>query len=222
VDAPGRDLIGDGGSLAVEAYRERLLSAFRIGPGRGKKALDLGCGDGLEAVYLARLGYSVLALDLQAHPRWKALEKEWKGRIRFKVADAAKLKSLKPGFDLAFEKDMLHHVDEPPAVLAEMKRLLKKGGKLYIAECNRYNPIFYVHLTLLGGHQHFSRGRLKALLGAAGMPGYRLALREARVFPFESAAFQKLMDRLQDLIERLRVLDPILCYNLVSWSKPRG
>ena len=215
----GRELIEGGDSLAVEAYRQRLLSAFGMAPGGGKKALDLGCGDGLEAIYLARLGYSVTALDIESHPRWKRVEKDWKGRIRFKKADASKLKALKGSYDLVFEKDMLHHVDEPLKVLAEMKRLLKKGGTLHIAECNRYNPIFYVHLTLLGGHEHFSRGRLKSLLEEAGLGGYLLKLREARVFPIESAAFQKLMDWVQEGIERVRLLDPILCYHLVSWTK---
>ena len=218
--APGRELIGGGDSLAVEAYRERLLSAFRLPPGRGKRALDLGCGDGMEAVYLARLGYHVDAFDLEAHPRWPAIEKEWKGRIRFGLADAARLRRVKAGYDLAFQKDMLHHVDEPLKVLHEMKRVLKPGGRLLIAECNRYNPVFYLHLTLLGGHQHFSRGRLRALLQKAGMDGYRLTLREARVWPLESPAFQRLMDRLQDMAERARIFGPWICYHLVSWTKP--
>lgn len=218
----GRELLSSEDSLAVEAYRERLLSAFGVGAGKGKKALDLGCGDGLEAVYLARLGYQVEALDLQAHPRWKQIEKEWKGKVRFRLADASKLGALKGAYDLVFEKDMLHHVAEPTQVLLQMKRLLKKGGKILVAECNRYNPVFYVHLTLWGDHQHFSRQRLRVLMGEAGLGGFALKLREARVWPFENRAFQSLMNAVQELIERAGIFNPWLCYHLVSWEKPRG
>jgi 2-polyprenyl-3-methyl-5-hydroxy-6-metoxy-1,4-benzoquinol methylase len=218
----GRELLSGRDSLAVEAYRERLLSAFKIAPGKNRTALDLGCGDGLEAVYLARLGYKVEALDLEPHPRWKSIEKAWKGRVRFRLANATKLGGLKPGYDLVFEKDMLHHVEQPGSVLTQMKRLVKKGGRVLIAECNRYNPIFYVHLTLWGGHQHFSSARLKALLDAAGFQGRMIKMREARVWPLESERIQALMNRVQDMIEQAAVFNPWICYHLVSWTKPRG
>jgi SAM-dependent methyltransferase len=215
----GREFITGRDSLAVEAYRERLFKPLAFGDGRGKKALDLGCGDGLEAVYLLRRGWKVEGVDIEPHPRWKELAARYKGRASFKVADAASLKKLKGGYDLVFEKDMLHHVPDPGRVLLEMKRLLKRGGRMVIAECNRYNPIFYVHLTLLGDHQHFSRGRLRRLLKQAGLEGYRLILREARVWPLEAAWFQRLMDLAQEGVERLRVFDPWICYHLVDWVK---
>lgn len=42
----------------------RLLQDACAGQGRGGKAVDLGCGFGLQALPLADLGFSVLALDL--------------------------------------------------------------------------------------------------------------------------------------------------------------
>jgi SAM-dependent methyltransferase len=216
----GRELLGGRDSLAVEAYRERLLSGLALPEGRGRKVLDLGCGDGLEALYFLRRGYNVEAHDLEPHPRWKELERRFKGRLRFQLSDAAKLGRLKAAsYDLVFEKDMLHHVDKPVEVLRQMGRLLKKGGSAHVVECNRYNPIFYLHLTLWGGHQHFSRSRLKALLAEAGIASYTLRLREARVWPIESAWFQKAMDFCQKSIERSHLLDPWLCYHLVRWEK---
>lgn len=217
----GRELIGSGDSMAVERFRQRLLGALEIEDGRGRVALDLGCGDGLEAVYLARRGWKVEALDLESHPKWAELERLFKGRLQFRKADAAALGKIRTRYDLIFEKDMLHHVPEPAAVLKAMRRLLKPGGRLWIVECNRFNPIFYLHLTLWGGHQHFSRRHLRQLMDGADMKGWDLSLKEARVWPLESIKFQDLMDRAQDVMERLPFLRPFLCYHLATWVAPK-
>jgi hypothetical protein len=82
--------------------------------------------------------------------------------------------------------------------------------------------VFYVHLTLLGGHQHFTRSRLMGLAQAAGMEGARLSLLEARVWPWDNVGFQNLVDALQDAAERIGLLDPWLCYHLVRWVRPAG
>lgn len=217
----GRELIGSGDSLAVERFRQRLLGGLEIAQGHGRLALDLGCGDGLEAVYLARLGWKVEALDLESHPKWVKLERLFKGQLHFRKADVAALGALRRRYDLIFEKDMLHHVPDPAAVLEAVRLLLKPGGRLWVVECNRYNPIFYTHLTLLGGHQHFSHARLGELMDGAGLEGWRLQLKEARVWPWESLKFQNLMNRVQDFIERLPFLRPFLCYHLASWDAPK-
>jgi SAM-dependent methyltransferase len=215
----GREHLSQKDSLAIEAYRERLLSAFALTPVSDKRALDLGCGDGLEAVYLARLGYSVDALDLEAHPAWDALSETWKGKLNFRTADVSDLGKLHEEYDLVFEKDMLHHVEQPLAVLQEMRRLLKSGGRLLVAECNRYNPILYLHLTLMGNHQHFSWTQLRSLLDRSNLGDAKIRRREARVWPIESVAFQRLVNSVQEIVERLKIFSPWLCYNLVSWTR---
>lgn len=40
---------------------------------------------------------------------------------------------------------------------AELRRACKKGGCIIIVEGNRYNPLFYPHMVLLRGHQHFKQ-----------------------------------------------------------------
>ena len=109
----GRELIDGPVTLAVARYRDRLLGRLDL-PEKPGRALDLGCGDGMEAEYLLERGWKVTALDLEAHPRWKGLEKKWKGRLKFGTADAASIKKAAPGkYDLVFQKDMLHHVPDP-------------------------------------------------------------------------------------------------------------
>src|SRR6185295_18512075 len=36
-----------------------------LGPGRGKSALDLGCGEGRHSILMGRQGYAVTAFDLE-------------------------------------------------------------------------------------------------------------------------------------------------------------
>ena len=216
----GRDLLEDAGlSLAVSRYRDRLLGRLGLEAGRGRTALDLGCGDGMEAGWLAERGWKVEAYDLEPHPRWAALARQYKGRIRFGTADAARLGQLKKPYALVFQKDMLHHVPDPAAVLRQMRRLTAEGGLAVVLECNRLNPVFYLHLTLMKGHQHFTRWRLRQLLDEAGLDGYELKLIEARVWPVESPALQGLAERLQDLAEALPPWRPFICYPAALWRR---
>jgi SAM-dependent methyltransferase len=180
----------------------------------------VGCGDGLEAVELLERGWRVDAVDLEAHPRWKALAKAYKGRLRFRIASDKELARWKGSYALVFQKDVLHHVPDPAALLSSLKRLTAPGGTLWTLECNRRNPVSYVHLTLWGGHQHFTAARLRALAEGAGLDGYSLRSREARVWPVESAAFQDAVDRLQDLFEALPFWRPFAVYHLLRWRKP--
>jgi SAM-dependent methyltransferase len=220
--AAGRDLLGDGLSLPVRRYRDRLLGRLGLEPGRGRRALDLGCGDGMEALGLVERGWKVDAYDLEPHPRWKDVAKAARGRIRFATADAAKLDKLRRRYDLVFQKDMLHHVPDPPAVLRQMRRLTAPGGSLIVLECNRLNPVFYVHLTLMKGHQHFTLRRLRALMDGAGLQDAELRRIEARVWPVGGERLQDLAERLQDLAEALPPWRPFICYHAMQWRRPRG
>lgn len=215
----GRDLLGDGLSYPVRRYRDRLLARLQLEPGRGRRALDLGCGDGMEAVWLAERGWKVDAYDLEAHPRWPELARRYKGRLRFATADAAKLGKLKRPYALVFQKDVLHHVPDPGAVLAHMKRLCAPGGQVVVLECNRKNPVFYLHLTLLKGHQHFTNRRLAGLLDGAGLQGWTLKRIEARVWPLLGPRLQDLAERLQDLAEALPLWRPFICYHAALWRR---
>lgn len=221
--AEGRDLLGDGSfTPAVLDYRERLLGRLGLEAGRGRWALDLGCGDGLEALWLAERGWRVEALDLEPHPRWKALARMARGRVRFRRADAEALHTLRGAYDLVFEKDMLHHVARPDLVLRQMRRLTRPGGMTVVLECNRRNPIFYLHLTLLRGHQHFTLARLGALLDGAGFQGWRLLRLEARVWPWVGAGVRRLLNRLQDALEAFPPWRPFVCYHAALWRRPKG
>jgi len=158
-------------------------------------------------------------VDLEPHPRWADLKKAWGARVRFAAASDKSLAAKKGAYGLVFQKDVLHHVGDPRALLATLGRLTAPGGELWVLECNRRNPVSYLHLTLVQGHRHFTAARLGALMDQAGLAGWALARREARVWPVESAAFQAAVDKLQDALEALPFWRPFAVYNLARWRK---
>ncbi len=82
-----------------------------LAPGR---ALDLGCGTGTEAVYLAQHGWEVTGIDAVQRPlaaaRWRAqgagVSVEW---LRADVVKLATL-DLKPGFELIHDRGCFHEL----------------------------------------------------------------------------------------------------------------
>jgi SAM-dependent methyltransferase len=146
IDNPLKRMLGDADAyLAVKARwlmrRERGLRS------EGLRLLDYGCGAGDLMRVLARLGAraSFAGCDVsqgmlaEAAARWPAglgppptLAPQDGARTPF--AD---------GFDVAMVSAVLHHVPpaERPAVYAELGRVLKPGGRLYVFEHNPRNPL---------------------------------------------------------------------------------
>lgn len=103
------------------SYVEELLT-----PGR---ALDLGCGPGRNAIYLASRGFDVDALDLSATAI--AWARERAPEIRFRQGDAFTTDLTGP-YDLIHDSGFFHHL--PPhrrlSYLDLVDRLLAPGGHL--------------------------------------------------------------------------------------------
>jgi 2-polyprenyl-3-methyl-5-hydroxy-6-metoxy-1,4-benzoquinol methylase len=89
--------------------------------------LDVGCGEGvLTADWAERLGdRRIVGIDLD-DPKLRA---EWQQRRRpnleFRVEEATRLSFADDEFDLAAAIEVLEHVPEPEATLAEMARVAR-------------------------------------------------------------------------------------------------
>ena len=95
------------------------------GLSKGARVLDLGCGTGRFSLLLAnRLGYDVTGADLSAEMLSKAKQKDSNGDVNWMLTDASSLTLPGGSFDVAFLSHLLHHVDDPLAVLRECHRLL--------------------------------------------------------------------------------------------------
>ncbi len=132
-------------NMPWEAFKppSRLVKLIDAGKIRLGKAIDLGCGLGTNAVYLARKGFEVTALDVSETALKYAsrqTEKE-KVKVDFVKGFAHKLDFPDKTFTLVFDRGCFHHI--PPELREEyikgVHRVLVDKGSYYLeafsAEC---------------------------------------------------------------------------------------
>jgi SAM-dependent methyltransferase len=106
----------------------------------GRKALDIGCGDGSGTAILVAAGASsVLGVD----PFEQAIERargEYGQAARFEVAEPVVLPVPDSSFDLVTGFGVLESSDDPDAVLDEVERVLEPSGVLLASLTNPQGP----------------------------------------------------------------------------------
>jgi 2-polyprenyl-3-methyl-5-hydroxy-6-metoxy-1,4-benzoquinol methylase len=110
----------------------RQWGAKRLGPVRGAKLLDYGCGAGEEATYLARMGAHVTAIDISPIGVHVTNERAKKNGLTANLT--ATLMRCDPtdfpdeSFDVVHGFGILHHVGLRTGLM-EVRRLLRPGGR---------------------------------------------------------------------------------------------
>lgn len=107
-----------------------------IGSISGKRAIDLGCGGGQNAIALARSGAAVTAVDFSPNQLAEAerLATSTKVRVQFLRRDITDLTGLPDdSFDLALSACAMAFVKDLGGAIAEVSRILKDGGKFILS-----------------------------------------------------------------------------------------
>ena len=188
--------------------RYRLRCIDKLGhPFRGdEKLLDVGCGDGGVARLLRERVGEVVAIDVEPSDLWSNED-----GMSFSVANAEEMPFANGEFDLIHSKDSMHHMDDPARAIHEYRRVLKPGGTVLIVEANRYNPIFYVHMTRMLGHEHFPRRRFEELVGSA-FPGARFGRFDAHYVP-QAERMLGVQNAFEETLERIPLASRLVSYN---------
>lgn len=172
------------GYIAEQAAAEFGRDQRARAPLSGLSAVDVGCGGGLAAEPLARLGAAVTGLDMagmslnvaRAHAASAGLEIDY----RLESAEAAAARGAR--FDLVLALEIVEHVADVPTFLAALSALAKPGGMVILSTLNRTPESFAAAIVgaewLLrwlpkGTHdwrKFPSPKELEAALGAAGLP----------------------------------------------------
>ncbi len=110
--------------------------------------LDYGCGPGTFLIKLKKLTKSKLfGVDIskefidQSKQNFKKYNLK---NIEVQKVEAEKLPFENQKFDIILVIDVIHHLDDIKKNVDEIKRVLKKGGKLIIYEPNKFNPLIWL------------------------------------------------------------------------------
>lgn len=104
-------------------------------PLQGKTALDVGCGAGLLAEPLSRLGAAVTGLDASAELIAIARDHAQAGALQIDYR-AGELAELEGRFDLITCMEVIEHVAEPAAFVAALATRLASNGLLVMSTPN--------------------------------------------------------------------------------------
>jgi 2-polyprenyl-6-hydroxyphenyl methylase/3-demethylubiquinone-9 3-methyltransferase len=148
-------------------------------PLEGKRALDVGCGAGLLAEPLARLGAEVTGIDASPevievardHAAAMGLETD------YRVGD---VQEIDGAFDLITAMEVIEHVADPAAFVMALAKRLAAGGLLILSTPNATGWSRLLMITVGEGLGQIPRGthefekfigpdRMKLLLADAGL-----------------------------------------------------
>jgi SAM-dependent methyltransferase len=123
---------------------DRLAALVQAGVVRPCRALELGCGSGAVAVYLAQLGFQVTALDLAptAIERARRLAAENGVHVDFVCADLTQWPDDGTSFDFVYDRGCYHVVRRSNCAgyMATLARVTKPGSRLLLLAGNAAEP----------------------------------------------------------------------------------
>ncbi len=129
-----------------------------------RRALDLGCGTGLNLDHLAR--YAVpTGTDFSEEALAFCRER---GHTSLAKADAAELPFPSNYFDIITALDVIEHLDDDHAALMELKRVLRPGG-LLIVSVPAYKALWTYWDDILGHRRRYTTGMMRGAMEEAGL-----------------------------------------------------
>lgn len=145
----------------------------------GRTALDVGCGAGLLAEPLARLGAAVTGIDAAAEVIAVARDHAAGQGLAIDYRHAA-VEDIAGRFDLVTSMEVIEHVADPQAFLASLAARVAPGGLLILSTPNRTARSRLLMITIAerigqipkGTHDHgkfITPDEMQAMMAAAGL-----------------------------------------------------
>ncbi len=131
---------------------DRLVDSLKLNRPENLRILDLGCGDGTTALPLARMGASVLGVDIATNlvdAGNRRAAAEGLTHITFKEGDACDLQGIDDGaFDLTISIFGAMFAPRPADVARAMVRVTRPGGRIVMGNWIPNDPTSFVSQLL--------------------------------------------------------------------------
>ena len=140
-------------SLVSEDYWDKasdefLPVALKWKESDKKTVLDIGCGKGRHALFLAELGFNVTATDISPEGieqlQKEAKKRKLENKIRTLVCDMLEVPFENNSFDCVLGFHSLYHTDYAglKTVIVRITDMLKESGQLFVTFNSKSNPSF--------------------------------------------------------------------------------
>jgi ubiquinone/menaquinone biosynthesis C-methylase UbiE len=183
-----KDLVRDRFTRTAEVFAsyavpDRVASAESLAEmvavGKSDIVVDLACGPGTLALRFARRARWVCGFDLTPAMLARARETAVADGLKnlfFAIGDAQSLPFADNALDIAVTSYSLHHMSDPARVLAEMARVVRKGGRVGVLDIlapddpRIYDLNHRIEVTRDPSHtRSLTQRRLEELLTQAGL-----------------------------------------------------
>ncbi len=121
--------------IALE-HMSRYFAARRFC--KGKKVLDVACGEGYGSKILSETAESVLGIDISKEAVDNAKAAYQSGNLKFSVLDALCLENLEQSFDLVTAFEMIEHIEMQDEFLSQVRKVLKKDGIFMVSTPDKF------------------------------------------------------------------------------------
>ena len=120
-------------------YAQRLKNlGFREG-----RIIDVGCGFGVMCAVLAQeiSGSEIFGVDLSVplleYAKSSIAGETFESRVKFEIANVEKMPFENDSFDIVFNVNVVHWVDDSISMLNEIERITKPEGYIFIKDLRR-------------------------------------------------------------------------------------
>lgn len=171
---------GDWDTMRLAYYDESVIermalhAGLSVETGGSARVVDVGTGTGFVAAGLAPLAARVIGIDNSpamletARGNLKALEAS---NVDLLQADLSRLPLADGSMDAAFANMVLHHAEDPAAMLSEMARVTRPGGAVVITD-EAEHPYEWMRLEHADVWLGFTESQVRGFFEESGLESH--------------------------------------------------